>query len=74
MAGSVESSESRWDEFLWDVGLWASGVIERKLTVGLSAIGRWMRIRIDHQVAGEKFGFASITAEHVPAGDAAGAA
>ena len=74
VAGSVESSESRWDEFLWDVGLWASGVIERKLTVGLSAIGRWMRIRIDHQVAGEKFGFASITAEHVPAGDAAGAA
>lgn len=72
--GSVTSSESRWDDFNWDEGAWATGVIERHLPVGLNQVGRWIRHRIDHQVTGEKFGFTALSTEYVPAGDSVAAA
>lgn len=74
LTGSVESSESRWDEFNWDEAPWASGVVERHLAVGFNQMGRWGKPRVDHQVLGEQFGFTSASLEYVPAGDAAGAA
>lgn len=72
--GSVESSESRWDEFDWDEAPWASGVVERHLPVGINALGRWIRLRVDHQETGERFGFTALSVQYTPAGDAVQAA
>lgn len=71
VSGSVSSNEPRYDvaTSLYDVSVYGTGVTERKLAVGMRAIGRWVRLRIDHQVAGEEFGVEQVTADYTPAGD-----
>jgi len=69
VSASVESSESRWDEFDWDEAPWASGILQRKVAIGLNAIGRWLRLQVSHQVTGEEFGFEAATVSWTPAGD-----
>jgi hypothetical protein len=75
--GSVESAEYRYDDpgtLYDDAAVYGSGITERHLAVGLNAMGRWIRPRIDHQVTGEQFGVTHLSVEYTAAGDAAAAA
>lgn len=49
-----EWDAGKWDEMTWDV----EGQ-EKHGSVGLSAESRWMRLRIHHNVADERFGFSA---------------
>lgn len=73
ISGSVESSEYRYDasDAVYDTAVWGSGITERHLPVGVRAVGRWIRARIDHQVTGEEFGFTAMDVEYAPLGDGA---
>jgi hypothetical protein len=68
-SGSVEGAGARWDLFNWDAEPWATDTIERHLPFGISALGRWIRPRIQHEVAGERFGFEALVIDYTEAGD-----
>lgn len=68
-AGAVEGSGARWDLFNWDDEPWAADTVERHLPFGINAIGRWIRPRIQHEVAGERFGFEALLIDYTEAGD-----
>ena len=67
--GSVEGSGARWDLFLWDDEPWATDTVERHLPVGISAVGRWIRPRVQHEVVGERFGFEALVIDYTTHGD-----
>jgi hypothetical protein len=74
LSGSVNADVgSQWDAVDWDEGVWESDFIERHLAVGLNQVGRWARLRMTHQVTGERIGFTKLSADYTPAGNAAGA-
>lgn len=71
MTGSVEGSGDAWDDFDWDDGDWSADTVERRKQFGLlpgEATGRWVRVRVGHEVLTEKFGCESLTAYGKPAG------
>lgn len=66
---SYSGQGARWDLFNWDAEPWASDTVETHKPFGLAGVGRWMRLRLAHEVAGEKFGFEAATIEYTDAGD-----
>lgn len=76
ISGSITSSEYRYGASTSTYGsaVWGSGIVERHLAFGVSALGRWVRPRLDHQVLGEQFGIVHIAVEYHAAGDSPQAA
>ena len=71
LTGTVTGSGDIWDDFDWDSGDWSADTVERRKQFGLNpgeATGRWARVRIGHEVAGEKFGIEAVTVEALPQG------
>jgi len=64
---------SRYDTAVYDTDLYAYDTVERHKPFGTNATGRWIRLRLQHEVAGEVFGFVSGSVESLPMGDAPGA-
>lgn len=73
LTASVEGNTTRWDEFNWDEAPWAAETVEQHLPFGLNGVGRWIRLRLGHEAAGEQFGVEGLALEYQPAGDSAGA-
>ena len=61
------------DVAVYDTDVYAYGSLERHQPFGVNGFGRWLRPRLQHEVAGEVFGFVSGSVELLPAGDAPGA-
>lgn len=53
---TISGSLSRWDDAVWDTDVWSFEALETKECVGLAAVGRWIRWRVEHSALGEKFG------------------
>lgn len=53
----VSGGQAQWDVAVWDESEWSENVAEQHKAVGLRAYGRWMRWRLQHETAGEQFGF-----------------
>jgi hypothetical protein len=70
LAGTLSQGGPDWDEYDWDDFVWGEDFAERKLAVGLNQVGRWARMRVEHQVTGERFGFTKAEVTVSPAGDA----
>ena len=49
-----------WDDGLWDDGEWDYENYAARAALGLAANGRWIRPRIRHTTAGERFGFSAM--------------
>ena len=72
-SASLSGSGSRYDVAVYDTDVYAYGSLERHQPFGVNGFGRWLRPRLQHEVAGEVFGFVSGSVELLPAGDAPGA-
>ena len=59
---AVAGGYARWDYAVWDTDVWAGTAVESKETVGWNGFGRWLKWRLQHQVAAEQFGFVQGTA------------
>ena len=64
------SGGPNWDEFNWDEAAWGEDYAERHGAVGFNQVGRWARVRLEHQETGEKFGFTKLSVNHTPSGNA----
>jgi hypothetical protein len=73
VTASLSGSGARYDVAVYDTDLYAYDTIERHKPFGALGIGRWIRVRLQHEVAGELFGVESGSVEYTPAGDAIGA-
>lgn len=71
--GSLSGSGARYDIAIYDTDVYAYDTVERHKPFGLNAVGRWLRVRVQHEVVDEVFGFVNGSVEMVPAGDAPGA-
>jgi hypothetical protein len=75
VTGTVTRSGPRYGAItsLYGASCYGSGISETHLPIGVNQVGRWIRHRITHAVAGERFGFTSLSTQVIPAGDAPGA-
>jgi len=55
-AFSLVSNSSLWDQAKWDQAFWSAVNIERHQAIGTAGQGRWIRPRVIHQFAQERFG------------------
>jgi hypothetical protein len=69
LAGTLSQGGPDWDEYDWDDFVWGEDFAERKLAVGLNQVGRWLRLRTEHQVTGERFGYTKAEVSAILAGD-----
>ena len=51
-----------WDVAVWDASSWSLVRPEVKVSVGISAHGRWIAPRVRHSALGETFGVAAVRA------------
>lgn len=66
MICDASGTTTRWDSFNWDEAPWSANSAEVRLGLGLDGQGRWIRPRVQHEVAGERFGFAACEIEWTP--------
>jgi hypothetical protein len=69
LLGTVTGNAARWNQVLWDQFEWAGPTTERKKPFGMNGLGRWVRPRVTHEIAGERFGFEHLSVDWTPAGD-----
>lgn len=66
---SVSGGSSRWDIAVFDTDVFSANTVERHVPFGLNGTGRWIRLRLTHEVLGEAFGVESMAAFYKPVGD-----
>lgn len=69
LSASVSGGGSRWDAVDWDEFTWGYESVQRHIAFGVRAVGRWVRFRLAHEVAGEEFGMEGIACDYTDAGD-----
>ncbi len=70
-SASVSGSGARYGTAIYGTDTYAYATVERHVPFGLNGQGRWIRPRLQHEVAGERFGVATISVEQIGAGDSA---
>lgn len=70
---TATSSVIGWGTGLWGSMTWSpdgsSSTQEQHVDAGLDAFGRWVKLRIEHEVVGEQFGLVAIAATGYPTND-----
>ena len=65
---SVAGGLSFWDgASVWDTATWSDEGMERHLSYGISAEGRWLRPEVTHSAAGERFNLSGWRLQAFPA-------
>ncbi len=63
---SITGGTSLWDQMIWDTDVWSVPSGESKVSIGVSARGRWCQPEISHAVTDEEFGFIGWDIEAYP--------
>lgn len=68
LSTTIIGSGSLWDQALWDQAMWtgAASEVHKAFGYGSNANGRWIKVRYQHQVQGERFGIQRMTVDMVP--------
>jgi len=53
---TLQGGGARWDEAVWDVDVWPQAGGEKKFTVGLRGLDRWVTLKVRHDQSGEQLG------------------
>lgn len=68
LSTTIVGSGALWDQALWDQALWSASATEahKAFGYGSNANGRWIKVRYQHQVQGERFGIQRMTVDMIP--------